>query len=149
MSRQSPPTEWEPPTEERFVHRATVGEVRHNPDMARPARAPRDDATETAAWKVPQFEEVHARPSPRRARRREEAARVRARRLLLADVGVGALLALIGLLLAPGLAIIAVFAIPVLIGCVYSYFSERTGWKLRLPRRRRRRAAPRRRPSPR
>ncbi len=130
---------------------ADVGAVRHNRGMARSARAPRESAPDAPAWEVPQFEEVHARPSPERVRRREAAARVRARRLLLADVGVGALLALIGILIAPGLAIVALFAIPLLIGCVYSLVSERTGWKLRLrlPRRRRRRPPPRRRARPR
>ncbi|HEY0517494.1 MAG TPA: hypothetical protein VGD00_10265 [Solirubrobacteraceae bacterium] len=141
MNPQHGMTGWEAPTEER-----RVGRVRDNHLMARPAGAQREIPNEAPPWEVPSFEEVQARPSPERIRRREAAARVRARRLLLLDAGVGALLALIGILIAPGLAIVALFAIPLLIGCSYSFVSERTGWKLRMPRRRRRPA--RRRPKP-
>lgn len=61
----------------------------------------------------------HFYDGPRAAvqRRRAAAARVRRRRLLVADLGLGALMALIGLILAPGLAIAALGAIVVLAGC--------------------------------
>ncbi len=58
-------------------------------------------------------------------RRRAQAARVRRRRLLVADVGLGLLLALIGLILAPGLAIVALGAAVVLAGCGASVLYER------------------------
>ena len=53
-------------------------------------------------------------------RRRLDAARVRRRRLLLADAGIGLALGLLGLLLAPGLAIAALGALIVLVGCALS-----------------------------
>lgn len=53
-------------------------------------------------------------------RRRAQALRVRRRRLLVADVGLGALLALIGLVAAPGLAVLGIAALLVLIGCAIS-----------------------------
>jgi Flp pilus assembly protein TadB len=68
--------------------------------------------------------------APALRRRREAAARVRVRRLLVADVGSGLAVALVGLLLAPGLAVSALGAILVVVGCA--------GW-IALERRSRRR----------
>jgi hypothetical protein len=45
--------------------------------------------------------------------------------MLVADVGIGVLLALLGFVLAPGLAILAVAAIVVLAGCAGWLTSER------------------------
>jgi Flp pilus assembly protein TadB len=87
--------------------------------------------------------------APDLRRRREVAAQVRKRRLLLADVGLGAALALIGLLLAPGLAIVAFGALVVLAGCAGWVATERLarrrveagktglleGWRAELSRR--------------
>jgi membrane associated rhomboid family serine protease len=53
-------------------------------------------------------------------RRRAQALRVRRRRLLVADVGLGALLALIGLVTAPGLAVLGIASLLVLVGCAIS-----------------------------
>jgi hypothetical protein len=66
--------------------------------------------------------------------RREHSARVRRRRLLVADVAVGAALALFGIILAPGLAIVALGAVIVLCGCA----AWAAGEHLRRRRRRRR-----------
>jgi len=58
-------------------------------------------------------------------RRRVEAARVRRRRMLLADIAAGALLALAGIVLAPGLAILALAALLALGGCCAWVLGER------------------------
>jgi Flp pilus assembly protein TadB len=58
-----------------------------------------------------------AGPGAALLRRRESAARVRRRRLLLVDLGLGALIAVIGLILAGGLAIASLGAFVVLAGC--------------------------------
>ena len=50
-------------------------------------------------------------------RRREDAARARRRQLLLIDAGAALLLALVFIVLAPGLAIVAVGSLLVLAGC--------------------------------
>ena len=55
--------------------------------------------------------------SPAVRRRRLDSARVRRRRLLAADIGIGVALGVLGLLLARGLAIAALGAILVLAGC--------------------------------
>jgi hypothetical protein len=74
-------------------------------------------------------------------RRRMRAARVRRRRLLLADIGIGTALGAIVLTLAPGLAIAALAALLVLAGCGLAGLRERRArrWmRVRYPRRRRR-----------
>ncbi|MGO9489258.1 MAG: hypothetical protein ACLQBB_09570 [Solirubrobacteraceae bacterium] len=58
-------------------------------------------------------------------RRRARSALVRRRRLLLADLCLGGTLALIGLIAAPGLAIVALGAAVVLGGCAASIVYER------------------------
>ena len=50
-------------------------------------------------------------------RRRLDSQRVRRRRLLVADLGIGAVLGLLCLILAPGLAIAALAALVLLAGC--------------------------------
>jgi hypothetical protein len=65
-----------------------------------------------------------ARSASLRARR-VAASRVRRRRLLVVDLGVGALLALFGLVVAPGLAILAIAAVLVLAGCASWIGAER------------------------
>ena len=50
-------------------------------------------------------------------RRRRDSQRIRRRRLLLADLGIGAVLGLLCLIVTPGLAIAALVAIVVLAGC--------------------------------
>jgi hypothetical protein len=65
-----------------------------------------------------------ARSASLRARR-VAASRVRRRRLLVVDLGVGALLALFGLVVAPGLAILAIAALLVLAGCASWIGAER------------------------
>jgi hypothetical protein len=52
--------------------------------------------------------------------------------MLVADVGIGVLLALLGFVLAPGLAILAVAAIVVLAGCAGWLTSERLTERRRL-----------------
>ncbi len=76
-------------------------------------------------------------PDEALARRRRGAVRVRRRRLLAADLAIGAALALIGLLLAPGLAILALAAILALCACAAWSLGE-----LVRARRARRRARP-------
>jgi Flp pilus assembly protein TadB len=72
---------------------------------------------ETRAEQHQPIAEERYEVAPDLRRRREVAAQVRRRRLLLADVGLGVALALLGLLLAPGLAIAAFGALVVLAGC--------------------------------
>lgn len=50
-------------------------------------------------------------------RRRAQAARVRRRRLVAADIAAGVVLALAGIVIAPGLAILAIAALLTLCGC--------------------------------
>ncbi len=59
-------------------------------------------------------------PSPVQRQRRAQSLRVRRRRLLVADIGLGIGLAILGLLLAPGLAYVALGALVVLVGCCVS-----------------------------
>ena len=74
-------------------------------------------------------------------RRRLAATRVRRRRLLAIDLGVAAALALFGLIVAPGLAILALFALIVLVACALWIVAERLrARRSPLLRRRRRRA---------
>jgi Flp pilus assembly protein TadB len=56
-------------------------------------------------------------PSARILRRRQEAARARRSQLLRADLALGLLLALLVLVLAPGLAIAAIIALTILAAC--------------------------------
>ncbi|HEV3070806.1 MAG TPA: hypothetical protein VGY76_05205 [Solirubrobacteraceae bacterium] len=56
-------------------------------------------------------------PSARILRRRQEAARARRKRLLRIDLGAALLLALLVLVLAPGLAIAALIALALLVAC--------------------------------
>jgi hypothetical protein len=65
-----------------------------------------------------------ARTASLRARRMA-AARVRRRRMLVVDFGVGAVLALFGLIAAPGLAILAIAALAVLAACAIWIGTER------------------------
>jgi Flp pilus assembly protein TadB len=58
-------------------------------------------------------------------RRRIAAARVRRRRLLVGDLGIAAALVVFGLIVAPGLAIIAIGALIVLAACVVWIVLER------------------------
>jgi hypothetical protein len=68
-------------------------------------------------------------------RRRAAAARVRRRRLLVADLALGAALALFGLIVAPGLAIVALGALVVLLGCgVWAVVERRRGRRVPPPR---------------
>jgi hypothetical protein len=67
---------------------------------------------------LPQAErELYEGPDPLLQRRRSEAARVRRKRLLAADICIGAALALFGLIAAPGLAILALAALLALALC--------------------------------
>ncbi len=68
------------------------------------------------------------RAASRRARR-VAAMRMRRRRLLVIDLSIAALLALFGLIVAPGLAILALFALLVLVGCAGWVVTER--WRAR------------------
>jgi hypothetical protein len=70
-------------------------------------------------------------PSPAVQRRRLYSARVRRRRLLLADAGIGALLGLLALVIAPGMAIAALGALLVLAGCAIAVVRERRGGRRR------------------
>jgi Flp pilus assembly protein TadB len=58
-------------------------------------------------------------------RRRQAAARVRRRRLLFADMTLGLAIAVIALVIAPGLAIVAILALVVLLGCAGSLLLDR------------------------
>jgi hypothetical protein len=60
-----------------------------------------------------------------RQRRREAAARVRRRRLAVIDLAIGATLALFGLIVAPGLAILALAALIALLACALWAGAER------------------------
>jgi hypothetical protein len=72
-------------------------------------------------------------------RRRMAAARVRRRRLFVADLSLGAALALFGLIIAPGLAIVALGAMVVLLGCgIWAIVERRRGRRVRSRRPRRR-----------
>jgi hypothetical protein len=75
---------------------------------------------------LPQTEQdpYDARAASRRARR-IAASRVRRRRLLVIDLSIAAALALFGLIVAPGLAILALFALLVLLGCAGWIVTER------------------------
>lgn len=101
--------------------------------MSRPARS--------RSVRAPVLEGAR-RPSDLVQRRREQAARVRRRRLMLADVGAGAVLGVIALAVSPGLAIAALAALLVLAGCGLAVLRERRRarrWmRIRYPRRRRR-----------
>ncbi len=82
------------------------------------------------------------RPSSAVRLRRVRSARVRRRRLLLADVGIGIALGGLALILAPGLAIAALAALLVLGGCGLAALRERRSrrrLRIRHPRRSRRR----------
>jgi hypothetical protein len=77
-------------------------------------------------------------------RRRVHSARVRRRRLLVADLGIGTALGLLALVLAPGLAIAALAALFVLAGCGVAAARQRHSQRrlrVRYPRRARRRAS--------
>jgi hypothetical protein len=92
-----------------------------------------------------------ARASSLRARR-VAAARVRRRRLLVVDLGVGLGLALFGFIAAPGLAILAIAALATLAACaswigVERLLERRSRLGRRSRRRRRRRPASRQRPA--
>lgn len=100
-------------TAQRQLHAAAVDST---------SRGPAAGATRAAVAPVAWHE---TGPSPALLRRREQASRVRARRLFVADVLAGALLALFGILLAPGLAIVALVALPVLCGCLIWHVRER------------------------
>ncbi len=71
-------------------------------------------------------------------RRRAEAVRMRRRRLMLADLAAGALLAIVGIIVAPGLAILALAAALTLAGCGVWVLTER--YRARRSRRARRRS---------
>jgi hypothetical protein len=73
-------------------------------------------------------------------RRRASASRARRRRLLLLDAAIGAGLALFGLIVAPGLAVLALAALAVLGACGVSALAGRFRGRTapRLGRRRRR-----------
>jgi Flp pilus assembly protein TadB len=63
----------------------------------------------------------HLRARRRQARRR--------RHLMRVDTGLGLLIAVVALLLAPGVAIVAIAALLVLAGCIVSFVFER--WRSR------------------
>jgi len=86
------------------------------------------------AEQAPPTELYPTGPAAAVVRRRAAAARVRRRRLLLVDAGIGLLLAVLGLILAPGLAILALAAFVVLVLCAVWLLGERIA-----ARRRRRR----------
>jgi Flp pilus assembly protein TadB len=78
---------------------------------SQPARA-------AGAGELPPTErDLYEVADPLLLRRRANAARVRRRRLLAADLGIGAALALIGLIAAPGLAILALAGLLALALC--------------------------------
>jgi hypothetical protein len=70
--------------------------------------------------------------APAVLRRRQDSARVRRRRLLLADVAIGVALGLLGLILLPGLAIGVLVGLALLAGCALAAAATR----LRARRRR-------------
>lgn len=70
-------------------------------------------------------------PEPIRRRRQEAAARIRRRRLLVGDVLLGLALCLTGLMIAPGLAVIAIAAPVVLLACGLStLYGRRRGRRM-------------------
>lgn len=74
---------------------------------------------------TPAQERAALGPSASVLRRRQVAAQARRRRLLLADVALGAVVALLALVLGPGLAPAAIGALLVLGGCAVSLARER------------------------
>jgi hypothetical protein len=86
--------------------------------------------------------ELYEGPAASLQRRRAAAVRIRRRRLLAADVGIGAALALFGGLAAPGLAVLALAALLTLAACGAWLIAERLlarRARAARPRRRRRR----------
>ncbi len=86
--------------------------------MSRPAPLEMDEVSRS------EHDSYAARAASLRARR-IAAMRVRRRRLLVIDLAIAAALALFGLIVAPGLAILALFALLVLIACAGWIVAER------------------------
>lgn len=90
----------------------------------------------------PAERELYEGPDAALQRRRAAAVRIRRRRLLAADLGIGAALALFGLIAAPGLAVLALAAVLTLAACGTWLITERLLARragAARPRRRRRR----------